>query len=223
MNRIKKYSIGLEYSISDGVATLCGIGSCEDKNLVVPTHTPEGYPIVAIADKAFTRNTQIKGVVLSETIKTIGKMAFAWCISLCSIEINATEVGERAFMGCDLLGSVKLGNGLTSLGEKAFAYCPALASVDLPDTVKSVGISAFEGCRNLRYARLPRKLNILENGIFYACTSLCRVEMPENLEYIDEYAFAYCISVSELDISRRTVINSLAFYECDSKQGIKVS
>ena len=224
MSALSRFSHGLEYSVNNGKATVCGIGSFNEKDLVIPPVTPEGFEIIAIADKAFFRNSTIESISVPESLKAVGKAAFAWCSSLKAVKLGLLiSIGDRAFMGCDRLSNVDFGSKLCSIGEKAFAYCPSLISVALPATVQRLGISAFEGCRALRRVILPLSLKMLENGVFYACGSLCRVDMPQKLEYIDEYAFAYCTSISELDLPAHTVINGLAFYECGNNRSIKVS
>lgn len=212
-----RVSRGLEYAVSkSGVAILRSIGNCTDEHIVVPSAV-EGYPVVGVAEKAFARSTHIKSVTLPASVRFIEAQAFAWCRELTYVKLTSThEIGTRAFMGCDKLSWVDLGNALEEIGEKAFAYCPALSNVDLPDTVSRLCSAAFEGCRNLCTASLSRSLKIIENSTFYACESLRRVELPSKLEYIDECAFAYCSSLVDMDVPAKTVINNQAFFECRS-------
>lgn len=209
-----RYSHGLEYRVSkSGVAVLCGIGNCFDEHIVIPSSV-EGYAIVGIGEKAFARCLQVKSVTLPSSICFVSDNAFAWCRNL--TEVNAhdiSEIGNRAFMGCDALASVSFGDRLERIGEKAFAYCPSLISVALPDSLTRLGVAAFEGCRNLTEISLSDNLSIIENSTFYACDSLGKVNLPSHLEFIDEYAFAYCSSIGEMDIPTKTVINRDAFFE----------
>lgn len=209
-----RVSYGLEYLVTkSGVAILRGIGNCLDEHIVVPSSV-QGYPVVGVAEKAFARSTQIKSIILPESVSFIEPQAFAWCRELISITLNVSEIGDRAFMGCDRLAKIDLGERLEQIGEKAFAYCPALISVALPETVCRLGSASFEGCRNLNKISLSDGIKMIENGTFYACDKLRRVELPSKLEYVDEYAFAYCISLLEMNIPSRTVINNDAFFEC---------
>lgn len=209
-----RYSHGLEYRVSkSGVAVLCGIGNCFDEHIVIPSSV-EGYTIVGVAEKAFARCLQIKSVTLPSSICFVGDKAFAWCRNLTKVNAyGLSEIGGRAFMGCDTLASVSFGDHLERIGEKAFAYCPSLISVALPDSLTRLGAAAFEGCRNLAEISLSDSLAIIENSTFYACESLSKVNLPSHLEFIDEYAFAYCSSIGEMDITATTVINRDAFFE----------
>ena len=210
-----KVSSGLEYRVLDGnSAVLCGVGECLDEHIIVPSAI-RGYSIVGIAERAFYRSSQIKSITLSRSIRFIEPQAFAWCRELTEINLfNTEEIGERAFMGCDMLTRVNFGKQLGTIGEKAFAYCPSLTSMSLPNSLTRLGSASFEGCRNLCSISLSDGIRIIENGTFYACEKLRRVELPSKLEYIDEHAFAYCVSIVEMNLPPRTVINDDAFFEC---------
>lgn len=207
-------SLGLEYDVrQDGTAIVTSIGSCTDKDIVIPQFY-EGKTVVAIAPDAFARQNEIVSIKLPVSVTVIGKNAFAWCRSLkVVIASGILDIGAKAFIGCDSLSDLALGKKLRRIGVKAFAYCPSLTSALLPNSICEMGVSAFEGCRNLNTVVLPENLKVVENGTFYACTSLKHVDIPESLKYIDEYAFAYCTSLDVIDISRRTVTNKNAFFE----------
>ncbi len=208
-----RISYGLEYVVmKNGVAVLRGIGNCLDEHIIVPSSV-QGYPVVGVAEKAFARSTQIKSVVLPKSVEFIEPQAFAWCRELVEITSNASEIGDRAFMGCDRLAKIDFGENLERIGEKAFGYCPALISVALPDSLTRLGSAAFEGCRNLAEISLSDNLLVIESSTFYACDSLSKVILPPILEFIDELAFAYCASIDELNIPATTVINREAFFE----------
>lgn len=220
MNKVTK---GLEYSLLDGgVAVLVGIGYCEQEHIVVPS-VVSGFPIVGVAEKAFYRSQQIKSIWLPASVRFVDSEAFAWCRNLEKVSFESVlEIGERAFMGCDRLSFIELGNELEMVDEKAFAYCSSIASISLPDSVASLGEYAFEGCRGLHSVSLPDHIKVIENGTFYACGNLHRVKLPRRLEYIDEYAFAYCTSLTEMLIPSKTVLNADAFFECGtlSRNGV---
>ena len=141
-----RVSYGLEYMVmKNGVAVLRGIGNCLDEHIVIPSSV-RGYPVVGIAEKAFSRSSQIRSVTLPESVRFIESQAFAWCRELTEINLTRiTDIGERAFMGCDKLSHIDFGKSVELIGEKAFAYCPAITSVMLPETVIRLGAASFEG------------------------------------------------------------------------------
>lgn len=209
------FSSGLEYrAIADGMLLLCGIGTCTDEDIVVPESLNSSV-VVGVDDSAFIRSNHIKSVILPESVSYIGGSAFAWCRNLTYVKAcGAVEISERAFMGCDSLSSVELGDKLEILSAKALAYCSSLQSVSLPDSTYSLGASVFEGCRNIVSIRLPDTLRIIQSGSFYACTSLININAPSSLEYIDEFAFAYCDAIKSFDLPRTALVNKDAFHGC---------
>ena len=70
---------------------------------------PDG---VTHINRAFERNRYIKSVVLPDTLKTIGRMAFYNCPSLTSIFIpdSVEEIGHSAFLYCENMQSIRFGN-----------------------------------------------------------------------------------------------------------------
>ena len=59
---MSRSTIGLEYSLLDGgVAVLVGIGYCDKENIVVPSNI-SGFPIVGVAEKAFSKVSQLKSI-----------------------------------------------------------------------------------------------------------------------------------------------------------------
>ena len=209
-----RYSHGLEYTVSkDGVAVLCGIGNCTDEHIVIPPEV-DGFTVVGVENKAFYRS-QIKSIELPSSVRFIRSQAFAWCRQLVEVKaLNISEIGDRAFMGCDKLLNISFGNRLESIGQKSFAYCPSLLSIALPNSLTRLGSASFEGCRNLERICLSDNISIIENGTFYACGNLRQIIFPSKLEFIDEFAFAYCTSLSKLEFPKNTVVNRDAFFEC---------
>ena len=56
---------------------------------------------------------------------------------------SVTEIGYSAFYGCSGLTSIEIPNSVTSIGGSAFYNCSGLTSVTIPNSVTSIGSSAF--------------------------------------------------------------------------------
>ena len=86
---------GFKYIVSGDTATITGY-SGEEKQLVIPASV-DGYRVVSIADGAF-ENSDIKSVIISDGISSIGWFAFNGCHALKSITIPASvvEIGYSA-------------------------------------------------------------------------------------------------------------------------------
>ncbi len=66
------------------------------------------------------------------------------------IQDGVTNVGRRAFYGCETLESVVLADSVTSIGGAAFYYCgDSFTSITIPAGVNSIEQSALNGNSNL--------------------------------------------------------------------------
>jgi hypothetical protein len=103
----KLYSTGLD--IRCGV--LFGIGSCKDKDVVIPYN-----------------------------VKKIGVSAFAHCTSLTSVKMTnfVTSIGSSAFKGCYSLKCITIGSGVKHIGKNAFDGCNALMKVNYLGTLETL-------------------------------------------------------------------------------------
>ena len=61
---------------------------------------------------------------------------------------SVTSIGNRAFMGCDLI-SITIPEGVTSIGERAFTSC-RMNSITIPASVTSIGNYAFIYCTQMK-------------------------------------------------------------------------
>ena len=79
----------------------------------------------------FAGNTNIKKVVLGESVQTIELRAFQGCVGLSSITISegVTSIGHEAFYGCYDLSSVTIPSSVTSIGAHAFYDCVNVSDV----------------------------------------------------------------------------------------------
>ena len=90
----------------------------------------------------------IKKIVLSNGVTSIGKNAFA-CCAVEEVEFPETlkTIGARAFYQCEKLTKVDLSKTqVTTVAQEAFSGCKDLKTeeVKLPETAKSVAANAFE-------------------------------------------------------------------------------
>ncbi len=165
-----------EYELKDEKATITKyIG--EIRELVIP-ETLGGFPVVAIADKAFyqTSFNKTTSITIGENILSIGNSAFYDCPNV-DIKVNAkpTSIGEKAFYGCTGLTAITLGQGLESVPFEAFSGCTALTSVVLPDTVSSISENAFELCTSLKSITAHSTLKSVEDCAFAECDAFVAV------------------------------------------------
>ena len=124
------------------------------------------YPVVSIADDAFTMSKTLLSVIIPDSITKIGDYAFSRCTELKSVTIpeSVTEIGEYAFSGCIALKSVEIPSSITVIKEGTFASCLKLAVVILPESLQSIGEDAFLMCRALESVEIPENTKVAETA-----------------------------------------------------------
>ena len=138
-----------------------------------------------------------------------------------------TSIGYYAFYGCSRLASVTIGNSVTSIGISAFEGCTGLTSIDIPNSVMSIGVSAFEGCTGLTSVEFNAE-NCTSMGDFYhpafcGCTALSIVTIGENVKSIPAYAFSGCTGLTNVTIGNSvTSIDVDAFSGCTGLTSIDI-
>ena len=97
----------------------------------------------------------ITHIDISENITRIGKNAFEFCDCLKGIIIpNSVEtIGDYAFESSGL-ESVLIPDSVISIGNSAFRYCGNLTSITIPASVETVGKCAFEHTSGLHQASI---------------------------------------------------------------------
>lgn len=78
-------------SNGDGTCRLAGIGSCSDRDIVIPQNSPEGDAVIEIGYRAFAWNEAIKSVTIPESVRLIQKSAFHDCLSLTGVTFEKTK------------------------------------------------------------------------------------------------------------------------------------
>ena len=126
----------LDYTVNDDgtTCTITGMGACRDKNVVIP-ETINGYRVTAIGETAFWSQF-ITGVVMPDSVVTIGRDAFMDCIELQSVTFSnsLTEIGLWAFRNCEKLESVALPGSLTLIDGGVFGGCKVLTNIEFSGT-----------------------------------------------------------------------------------------
>ena len=73
----------------------------------------------------YAEESDVKEVVIPDSVTAIGDYAFAWCSSLTSIVIpeSVTAIGDGAFGDCSSLTSIVIPDSVTAIGDYAFVWC----------------------------------------------------------------------------------------------------
>ena len=173
--------------------------------------------IKKIATTAFASCKNHIGIVISNSVTSIGYAAFFGCSGLTSVTIpnSVTSIGEWAFCGCSGLTSITIPNSVTSIGWRAFEGCSGLTSVTIPNSVTSIGDDAFGGCSGLTSVTIPNSVTSIGFEAFARCSGLTSVTIPNSVTSIGYYAFYDCYDLTSVTISNSvTRIGYSAFVGC---------
>ncbi len=151
------------YDTTTNTLTISGSGAMKDYNNNSPTPWNNDTP-------------QIKKVVITEGVTTIGNGAFSACTSLSSVTIpnGVTTIGNWAFNGCSNLTSVSIPGSVISIGDGAFAVS-SLSSVTIPNSVTTIGNSAFCACKSLKSVTIGSGVTTIGDWAFGGNNSLSSV------------------------------------------------
>ena len=151
-------------------------------------------------------------------VSAIGDEAFMGCSMLESIELpeGMKRIGEAAFAGCEKLKLIVLPDSLDSVGDVAFAGCAGLETVVFQGGKPDVGAQAFVGCEKLENVLfLNDGAGSLGRGVFEGCTGLVEVVLPQGLESLPDDAFYGCSALTSVVLPEEIkYIGSNAFYGC---------
>lgn len=192
----KSYKIvegGEEFVLERGGTTLSGYNG-EGGTVIIP----EG--VTAIGDQAFYNRTEVKKVVLPESLKQINGYAFAYS-GIEEIVINSAleYIGDYAFIKVPMKSFVlPEGSMLYNIGMNAFTYS-SIELLDLSNAVPTYGENGL----------------VLDYWSFSSCENLKEVIFPKNAPYvIGVEAFNGCSSLKEIDLTGTAGISYNAFRNC---------
>ncbi len=118
---------------------------------------------------------------------------------------------DFAFMGADMLVSVKLPSDLTVIPSMAFQGCKALTAISFPANVATLEGYSFSGCVGLETLTFEgNQITVIGENSFEDCAALKSVTIPNGVITIEKYAFSDCTALSSINLSS-TVKNIAKF------------
>ena len=134
--------------------------------------------VESIGDYAFSR-TGIEQLFLSESVVSLGKGAFAECLSLTELYLGTDEnsklelIGEEAFVGC-------------AVSPKYYSDLKRYSTFRLPPNVKIIGNGAFL-VNKIGEIELNEKLEVIGSNVFAEATG--KLVIPNSVKSIGDMAF----------------------------------
>lgn len=183
--------------------------------------TPNGQKTIIIPKgiktigRACFAGTNVEEVVLPEGIETIDSDAFNFCTKLRKINFPETlkVIGHGAFKGCFFLETVILPKTMKEISDYAF-YEAGIKQLILPENVNFVGTEVFAGT-NIETTDIPENFT-LNSAMFEKCQKLHSINLLGSHITIPERCFCNCINLTEIDITKTTLIKDEAFRGCQN-------
>ena len=121
-------------------------------------------------------------------IKKIGYTAFCGRTNVRSVVIpdSVEEIVREAFTECTALEYVKMSESLLEIGAGAFAMCSSLRMVVIPEKVTTI-VDAFDYCTSLETVAIPASVNEMYHP-FDNCPALKTIYVKRG-----SYAEQYCV------------------------------
>ena len=177
--------------------------------------------------EAFLECTNIKSVILPNTLTAIGTQAF-WGSSLVSISIPASveEIRGSAFFGCSSLKTVTFEKGSKLNTVAGFSHCTSLTTIEIPASVETIGQYAFNDCTSLHTVTFEKgsKLKTIGSDVFLNCTSLTMIEIPASVETIEDQAFEGCSLLATVTFEKGSQLKTVdGFSNCTALTTVDMS
>lgn len=141
------------------------------------------------AGHLYLNESEVKDLVIPNSVTSIGNYAFWKCKSLVSVTIpnSVTSIGDNAFLGCSSLTSISLPNSIIKIGGSKsvgngglFTDCSSLISVSIPDGVIEIGTYAFSNCSSLTSVNIPNSVKLIDRSAFQGCGGLTSIKVDWN-------------------------------------------
>ena len=200
------------YSVSNSKAIIKDCEEYVSGEITIPS-TLGGFPVTKIGASAFAGCSNLKRIIIHNSVTYIGGSAFSGCSRLESITIpnEVTSIGANAFSGCSSLESISIPRFVTSIGANAFSDCN-LKKVSMYDIAAWCNISFDDSTANPLYYAHNLYLNgnpvsnlIIPDGVknigdyaFQGCNSLVSVTIPDSVTNIGNCAFDGCNNLADV-------------------------
>lgn len=205
--------------------------SLYDDGLLIIDGTGAMYAYTGNSNKAPWQNADVKSVIVSGGITSIGNYAFYNCLSLNKVHLCASvaSVSDTAFLYCPTLESISVddsnehycsidGNLYSKDKTTLVKYASGKndASFTVPNGTLSVGNYAFSHSEKLTSTVLPDGIESI-GAYAFQHSALTEITMPDSVTHVGEFAFYWCSNLTDVKFSARlSSLGGRAFYLCTS-------
>ena len=192
--------------------------------------------ISTIGKEAFAGNTNLRKVILPDTVRKIDFAAFEDCKELIQVvlPLGVKEIGSSAFSGCENLKYINIPEKCEKIGSGAFAKCNRLSELSVAETnpnyicVDGVLYTA-DGTKLVQYLAgrasssysMPSSVNTIEEYAFWGASQLSDLSISSSVKEIPEYAFANCLGLENVVLPYSVLsLMAYSFSDCDNLRNV---
>lgn len=137
-----------------------------------------------------------ESVKIPSAVNVIAPLAFSGNTTVKAVELSDSTymIGESAFADCKALSDVKFGGKTYFIDDNAFAET-SIKKVNLPKSLKHLGAGVFANCKALKYVRICDNVIEIFPYTFAGCENITAVSIPGSVVTIDRTSFIDCKKV----------------------------
>ncbi len=179
------------------------INGTEVKNLVIPESVDK------IGNYAFYGCSDLSSVSIGKGVKSIGKFSFSGCNNLVSVTINSNTIASESYSSTSTLSGM--------FGEHVTEYV-------LGEGVNSIGQYAFYGAKEVSSISIPNSVTSIGNNAFCGCSGLTSLNFPNNTTSIGNSAFSGCIGLTSVQVPEKvTSMGVSVFSNCSNLKSVDIN
>ena len=193
----------------------------------------DGHEVVAIGDRAFQNRTDLRTVMISDSVTEIEAYSFNNCTNLSNVTLSKSlkYMGGRAFGSCEKITQIEIPKSLDNCGNSGYASyhgpfgaCSGLKKITFEEGATEVSNGLFRGCTGLEEINIPDGVTKIESSSFEDCINLVSVNISDSVIKIENEAFAGCEKIESINIPDSvTEIGESTFANCSKLSNVKLS
>mgnify|MGYP003315265312 CR=1 FL=1 len=118
------------------------------------------YKTTTLASQSFQNCTNLKKVVVPQSVKSTGTYSFDNCTSLIDVTLpDGCGLSAYSFRSCTSLKNITLPDTVAAIDKYAFANTTSLEKVVLPKSLKTLGAYAF-GISGIKEVVVPAEVEL---------------------------------------------------------------
>ena len=193
----------------------------------------DGHEVVAIGDRAFQNRTDLRTVMIPDSVTEIEAYSFNNCTNLSNVTLSKSlkYMGGRAFGSCEKITQIEIPKSLDNCGNSGYASyhgpfgaCSGLKKITFEEGTTEISSGLFRGCTGLEEINIPDSVTEIESSSFEDSINLVSVNIPDSVIKIGNEAFAGCKKIESINIPDSvTEIGGSTFANCSKLSNVKLS